>query len=137
MRGITILALMAIAGSAQAQAIYKCRDANGGLVYQNAPCGASQTTAAVKHYTAARYDPGAAAQLRQTQAAMVQRQQSSYVASTQTYGATGDTSRSQQRVACAAAKSNRESVLAQVGLSRTYDLLRRLDDSVYEACKGL
>lgn len=37
---------------------------------------------------------------------------------------------------CQAAKDHREAVLQQVGLNRTYDLLRQLDDQVYEACKS-
>lgn len=36
---------------------------------------------------------------------------------------------------CAAAKAERERVLDIVGLKRTYDLLRALDEQVYNACK--
>jgi hypothetical protein len=36
---------------------------------------------------------------------------------------------------CAAAKTERERVLNIVGLKRTYDLLRALDEQVYNACK--
>jgi predicted secreted protein len=45
--------------------------------------------------------------------------------------------RSAQLAQCQQAKANRESVLNQVGLARTYDLLRQLDDAVYQACHGL
>jgi hypothetical protein len=37
---------------------------------------------------------------------------------------------------CEAAKQNREWTLEQVGMRRTFDLIRRLNDEVYEACKG-
>ena len=36
---------------------------------------------------------------------------------------------------CQAAKDHRDDVLRQAGLNRTFDLLRQLDDQVYEACK--
>jgi hypothetical protein len=48
-----------------------------------------------------------------------------------------DDQRNRERAACAAAKATRETVLAQVGLKRTYDLLHRLDLAVWEACKNL
>jgi hypothetical protein len=35
------------------------------------------------------------------------------------------------------AKAHRDATLREVGLSRAFDLLRSLDDAVYEACKGL
>lgn len=37
---------------------------------------------------------------------------------------------------CQAAKDHRDAVLRQVGLNRTFDLLRQLDEQVYEACKA-
>ena len=36
---------------------------------------------------------------------------------------------------CNAAKARREAKLISVGLKRTFDLLRKLDDAVHEACK--
>ena len=45
--------------------------------------------------------------------------------------------RSIQESACQQAKSNRDAVLKRVGLHRTYDLLRSLNDAVFEACRGL
>ena len=42
-----------------------------------------------------------------------------------------------RRAKCKAAKSARESTLRAVGLSRTYDLLQKLDEQVREACQGL
>lgn len=37
---------------------------------------------------------------------------------------------------CADAKSYRDGVYRQVGNNRTFNLIRQLDDYVYEACKG-
>lgn len=48
----------------------------------------------------------------------------------------GQSSQQGQRNRCEAAKQNREWTLAQVGMNRTFDLIRRLNDEVYEACKG-
>ena len=45
--------------------------------------------------------------------------------------------RDQRRANCQQARANREATLTRVGLARTHDLLRQLDDAVYEACKGL
>jgi len=45
--------------------------------------------------------------------------------------------RSQARDNCAKAREERERVLAQVGLARTFEQLRALDERVYDACKGL
>jgi hypothetical protein len=46
-------------------------------------------------------------------------------------------SRDQQRANCQAAKNQRQEILDRAGLNRTYDLLQRLDATVYNACKGL
>ncbi len=37
---------------------------------------------------------------------------------------------------CAAAKNYRDDVYRQVGNRRTFDLIRQLNDAVYEACKN-
>jgi hypothetical protein len=37
---------------------------------------------------------------------------------------------------CQAAKDHREATLKQVGLNRSFDLLRQLDEQVYAACKS-
>jgi hypothetical protein len=56
----------------------------------------------------------------------------------QYYGPTyrSSDSRSTEQIACDNAKSTRDTVLKQVGLARTYDLMRQLDEEVYAACHG-
>ena len=44
--------------------------------------------------------------------------------------------RDPERARCADAKAHREATLRVVGLSRDFELLRVLDDRVYEACRG-
>ena len=43
--------------------------------------------------------------------------------------------RAAARTRCTSARTQRESTLRAAGLTRTYDLLQRLDDVVREACK--
>lgn len=45
--------------------------------------------------------------------------------------------RDERRTRCTAAREERERILRVVGLERNFELLRDLDESVYEACKGL
>ncbi len=40
------------------------------------------------------------------------------------------------RARCQAQKDSRETILNQAGLHRTFELIRSLNDQVYEACKG-
>lgn len=54
----------------------------------------------------------------------------------QVFAPAGQGSAQRQMNRCEAAKQNREWTLEQVGMHRTFDLIRRLNDEVYEACKG-
>jgi len=53
------------------------------------------------------------------------------------YYPTQPNERDQLRARCQAQKDYRDATLRQVGLNRTFDLIRQLDEQVYEACKGL
>ena len=53
------------------------------------------------------------------------------------YGGQRLSERDIRRARCNDAKSHREATLREVGLSRDFEMLRALDDAVYEACKGL
>lgn len=55
----------------------------------------------------------------------------------QTYYPTRASDRAQLEARCQAQKNYRDATLRQVGLNRTFDLIRQLDEQVYEACKGL
>ncbi len=124
-------------------ALYKCVAPRGAVSIQNAPCPAASKTV-WKRATAPEYE---SASTRQRQAATLQRQSAdaralSRQAGTDRASDAGLTFRNpserEQRLAnCAESKRNREAVLAQVGLKRTYALLQGLDESVYRACKGL
>jgi len=60
-----------------------------------------------------------------------------YDAAYASYGRQRGSERDIQRGRCNDAKAHRDATLKEVGLSRAFDLLRSLDDAVYEACKGL
>ncbi|MCC8361893.1 hypothetical protein LK996_02185 [Lysobacter sp. A6] len=60
-----------------------------------------------------------------------------YDAAYASYGGQRLSERDIKRARCNDAKSHREATLREVGLSRDFEMLRALDDAVYEACRGL
>ena len=132
--------LFFIAPAGNAQQVNKC--VSGGEVsYQSAPCDASQSL--VKQWDAIPESDTSATEPSDNQEKRRQRE----VKSTQPGRAAGERrthsgnhagKKSSSNAAdkrCNAAKSRREAKLTSVGLKRTFDLLRKLDDAVYEACK--
>lgn len=108
--------------------VYRCVDAAGGVSLQSQPCGAGQrTTRAVP----------APPEPEPVRPRTIARSAPSNSHTYNTFHAPQVDTRAAQRMACAAARQNRDATLAQVGLKRTYDLLQRLDEAVYQACKGL
>ena len=124
-------------------ALHKCVTPRGAVSIQNAPCPTKSKTI-WKRATAPEIEN---ASTRQRQADTLTRQSADARALSRLAGTDrttdprvafqGPSERDQRLADCAAAKRNRESVLAQVGLRRTYSLLQDLDASVYRACKGL
>ena len=107
--------------------VYRCVDGAGGVSLQSQPCGPGQRT------TRAIPAPPDIEPPRP----LLQR---SVSATTRTHGVTSapihiDTQRTAARARCASARAQREATLQQVGLRRTFDLLRRLDDMVAQACR--
>lgn len=109
---------------ARTAAVYRCVNARGNVSFQSEPCAETEQTTRIFD---AIPEPERRPQRQELQAAA----QYSYVTPS------NPDVRDQQRARCAAAKRHREQTLEAVGLARTYDLLRQLDESVYEACKGL
>ena len=110
--------------------VYRCVPRSGAVIFQSQPCAADQQTTRVIHAPAeaARAQPYAA---------------SAAIANTVVQNTVINNNQlvadelERRRRQCDAAKRNRDRTLERVGLSRTYDLLQRLDAQVYEACKGL
>ncbi len=141
MRHAAVMVALLACGNASAQSVYKCIDRHGATSYQSAPCDHADRTA--RQWDAPPDPPPSAEQLRARAAQREHdRAESDYLSRRAgTYGntaarASGTTVRTPSRGnACEAAKAHRERTLAAVGLKRTFDLLRKLDDAVYDACK--
>lgn len=119
-----------------AQVISKCPDGKGGFIYQSAPCTQGQSTRDWDG-SAHRISPERQAQLdaerrHREQLAATRRAQSTQASRTVHSG--GPTASQQQVSRCNAAKAFRESELRRLGLRRTYDILRSLNDHVNRAC---
>ncbi|MEN1956483.1 hypothetical protein [Luteimonas changyuni] len=123
------MATLAAAGwPAQAQTVQKCIDAAGHVTLTSAECGDGQRLAE-------RYDavPEPAAAARQVNAA----RQAGPSVRAGVRNARPARPRARGKPApdrCQAARERREQTLRRVGLKRTFDLLRRLDDEVWAAC---
>jgi hypothetical protein len=126
--------------TASAQQVYKCVKGKD-VSYQSAPCDASHTVA--KQWDAtpdpeptpdqvaqreARSKQDAAESARLRRAAGTDRPRVSTRSSSRSSISAAD-------ARCKAAKERRARKLESVGLKRTFDLLRKLDDDVHNACK--
>jgi len=133
---LTLLLMLGVLTTAQAQrgqAIYTCKAADGKLTYQNAPCPQGSQVQAAKPYVDPGYDPALAAKVEADRRALARRKQQAAYSPQSVAPARSDTPDKVRR--CRQAKAYRQQTLDLVGLERTYELLRRLDDQVYEACK--
>ena len=136
MRAAILSLLFFIAPAGHAQQIHKCvkgRDVS----YQSAACDATQRL--VKQWDAVPESEPTTAELSPSQAERRRREAKSAQAGR---AASELRARAGKRSPihagdkrCNAAKARREAKLASVGLKRTFDLLRKLDDAVHAACK--
>nr|WP_295375883.1 DUF4124 domain-containing protein [Pseudoxanthomonas sp.] len=124
-RMITLL-LLALPAAVAAQQLHKCVDPHGHASYQSAPCEAGHKQAWVRDATP---EPSPPVRPRPTtRAATPSRISVPAAANLPAYPARAP-------AACEAAKRQRESTLKTVGLKRNFELLRRLDDAVWNACR--
>jgi hypothetical protein len=135
-------------GAARAQTLYKCASRTGNS-YQQSPCAASSRT--VESMVTVPEPPPSAAQLaEQARKAEQGRAESaflSHLAGTDRVsvpyrparyrGRSSALTRPDAHGDCRLAKATRTATLQAVGLGRTYELLRRLDDDVARACGRL
>ncbi|WP_162374422.1 DUF4124 domain-containing protein [Pseudoxanthomonas sangjuensis] len=162
MRWLVLVAALLSAPSAAAQSSRECRDRNGNVWYQDAPCPGRAAPANIlrkcvdgkghvsyqnatcpagsREMKAQAYQPepqraydarSAAAKIEADRQAL--RQSNSPRRSYRSMGASIPVDSNSS--ACESAKANREAVLKTVGIRRTFDLLRSLDDAVRAACK--
>ena len=138
MRVAILSLLFLIAPAGNAQQIHKCVKGKE-VSYQSASCDASQSL--VKQWDATPEPEPSAAELghhqakrRQAESTQAGRPASERRArSGSRVGKKSPISAADKR--CNTAKARREAKLISVGLKRTFDLLRKLDDAVHEACK--
>lgn len=138
---MTGICLLLLSANVSAQQLYKCINGKGHPSYQSEPCNAQQRQVWVRDATP---DPepspaqrrAAQAQQRQLDTDAAERRQLQRQAqrSQRPTGFSLPAYSGSQPSACQAAKDNRERVLKAVGMNRSYNLLRRLDDEVWSAC---
>ncbi len=110
--------------------VYACVDRQGAVSLQSQPCASNQRT--IRAIPA----PPEIEPPRPTRTVV-----SSPSLPTPTFPGAHVTARNDDRARqqheCALARRERQQTLERVGLKRTYDLLRQLDEMVQRACKGL
>ena len=138
MKRIFTLAMLMLAFDTHAQQVHKCVDRNGNVAYQSDPCSQVQTTARTWE---ARPDPvpdrpslPVAAQ-RAPAGNVYLSTKTGRASKGRTTGASIPVENAGNSRACLTAKATRDRTLERVGLKRTFDLLRRLDEAVQRACK--
>jgi Domain of unknown function (DUF4124) len=129
MRRIVIVAMMLMAGSAQAQVVYKCVGKNGHVEFSSWPCASDKRTVKT---VAAPADP-----VRPYTPPVPRQQPQQVVTNTFYNGPTQPTAREAAMQRCANAKQWRADELRRLGLKRTFNDLRRVDDWVNQQCAGL
>ena len=141
MKYLLCAGVLSVAGHCQAQQVFKC--VNGKDVsYQSQPCEANKKIAKI---WSAPPEPPPTDQDRRRAALKRQRDAAESAYLRRLAGREGLVSGQAQPIGaqipvqggsgCAAAKQYRDSTLRAVGINRTHDLLRSLDDAVYRACK--
>lgn len=140
MRALILSSMVLVASAANAQQVYKCVGGKN-VSYQSTPCGATQIVA--RQWDATPEPEPSTEELHQRQLKRErERAESAWLSRAAGTDQVRSVRRSrgsvhgQSRMSrCDAAKERRETRLKSVGLKRTFDLLRKLDDAVYEACK--
>ena len=138
MKRIFSLAMLMLAFDAHAQQVHKCVDRSGQVAYQSDPCSQVQTTVRIWE---ARPDPVPdrpslpVAAPRPPAASAYPKARTGRASTGRTTGASIPVENAGNSRACQAAKATRDRTLERVGLKRTFDLLRRLDEAVHRACK--
>ena len=138
MKWIFTLAMLSLAFSAHAQQVHKCVDRRGNVAYQSQPCAAAQTTARTWEAQPDPVSDRPAVPVAEPRRSMQNAYPKTKSRRSKAVGASGASipvENSGNSRACEAAKATRVRTLERVGLKRTFELLRRLDDAVNRACK--
>lgn len=134
----------AIGFAAEAQTVRKCLGSDGQLTFTSGACPQGQRETAAYDATPQLMDRERADALarRHQQDEANSRYLDSLARGSNRRGASrrerardAGSGPDGKRDHCDAARANREATLRRIGLKRSYDLLRRLDEQVYDACK--
>ncbi len=133
-RAIITVAALFCASTSSAQQVHKCIEA-GKAVYQSAPC---QNGSPAKTWQA---PPDAPNPYRQARLDAIQRdldrrrQGQAYVQPRPSGGRGSAISQYKDADRCQSAKAQRAAVFEAAGIHRSFEVTRRMDDLVYDACK--
>ena len=123
--------LLGLATQAQAAEVYRCVAPDGAVSYRDTLCPVGYLHA--RTYRSVD-DPARDAQRAKRDAQYLDMGRS-WLTMQET--AVSTNARDDKRSRCNAAKGERERILRTVGLDRNFELLQDLDETVYDACRGL
>ena len=119
-----------------ASTLFRCVAQDGAVAYQDVPCGGD--TVLTRTIPVVGEAGGGEAGTKKKGAKQVPRKAEAGTTRKQNFASTSVRGeRAKRRDACRAAREKREATLAQLGLRRTFEQLRALDDRVHDVCKGL
>lgn len=138
MRRIVIAAMLLMAGSAQAQAVFKCRDAKGQPIYQSEPCPNGRQ--AERIWVNEMRPPTPAERAARIQADRKieeagRRLSAANARNNRSVASNWSPTSSGESPQCLAARSEYERVQKDFVLNRNINLLRRLEANIYRYCK--
>lgn len=130
-----LMAVFALSGDAAAQQVHKCVE-SGRTIYQSDPC---VTGPAAKSWNAAPEAPNPYQQARLDAIRQELEQRRQIERPTYRYAQSGvrgiSISKHRDPDRCESAKAHRASVFNAAGIHRSFELTRRMDDMVFDACK--
>jgi hypothetical protein len=139
MRILAAAMLLIAAMPASAQMVYKCVAKDGHVTLTSEPCLANQKVAATVHAP-----PEQVSRERQEQLQRRRRQDdanSAYLNRLAGHGAQashvrrGPTQSESKGARCRSARARRDATRKQMGMKVSFELTRKLDEMVYDACK--
>lgn len=142
--GVLVLASPVRAAGQQAGELRKCVSAGGAVSFQQQPCPAGSRQASSRSYVA---EPAPTAAQIRARAAREQAARAESAELSRRAGTPGPyraqhgaamlhrVAIAKDDAACQRARRQRDETLERVGLKRTYDLLRALNDEVARACR--
>jgi len=128
------LAFAIVGSPVTAGELFRCVSADGGVSWQDAPCAeGSRLSRAVPILAEPAPAPKKTAKRAGAKSVSVPSKRPAASRSTRDPPGT----RAQRRIACDAARKQHAAAIERLGLKRTFDQLRALEDQVQEVCKGL